>query len=184
MHCLGGGTGSGMGSLLLNHLREDYSNKVLQSMSVLSSPKVSDTVVEPYNVTLALHHLTENADMCMLIDNEALYNICLHRYKCKTPTYADLNYIATQALSGATCGLRFPGQLNHNLRKMATGMIPFPRLHYFSISQAPITPRSVMDERPLSASFLTTEMFSAENCLCTLDPQQGRFLSVKAHYRG
>ena len=30
------------------------------------SPKVSDTVVEPYNATLSVHQLVENADVCMV----------------------------------------------------------------------------------------------------------------------
>ena len=39
------------------------------------SPKVSDTVVEPYNATLSVHQLVENADEVMVLDNEALYDI-------------------------------------------------------------------------------------------------------------
>lgn len=48
--------------------------------------KVSDTVVEPYNATLSVHQLVENADEVMVIDNEALYNICLGTLKLPTPT--------------------------------------------------------------------------------------------------
>ncbi len=32
--------------------------------------QVSDTVVEPYNATLSLNQLVENADMCFTLDNE------------------------------------------------------------------------------------------------------------------
>jgi hypothetical protein len=39
---------------------------------VIPSPKVSDTVVEPYNAVLSFHQLVENADECFLLDNEAL----------------------------------------------------------------------------------------------------------------
>ncbi|GJV80039.1 tubulin beta-2 chain [Tanacetum coccineum] len=34
-------------------------------------------------------------------------------------------------MSGVTCCLRFPGQLNSDLRKLAVNLIPFPRLHFF-----------------------------------------------------
>jgi tubulin beta len=34
--------------------------------------QVSDTVVEPYNATLSIHQLVENADSCYTLDNEAL----------------------------------------------------------------------------------------------------------------
>lgn len=54
-HSLGGGTGSGLGSLIFSKIREEYPNKLLASYSVFPSPKVSDTVVEPYNATLTMH---------------------------------------------------------------------------------------------------------------------------------
>ena len=47
-----------------------------ETFSVIPSPKVSDTVVEPYNAVLSFHQLVENADECFLLDNEALYDIC------------------------------------------------------------------------------------------------------------
>jgi hypothetical protein len=34
------------------------------------SPKVSDTVVEPYNATLSVHQLVEHSDETFCIDNE------------------------------------------------------------------------------------------------------------------
>ena len=46
-HSLGGGTGSGMGTLLLVKLRDSYPDKITTTYSVYPSPKVSDTVVEP-----------------------------------------------------------------------------------------------------------------------------------------
>ena len=48
----------------------------MNTFSVVPSPKVSDTVVEPYNATLSVHQLVENTDETYCIDNEALYDIC------------------------------------------------------------------------------------------------------------
>ena len=75
-HSLGGGTGSGMGTLLLSKIREEYPDRLMNPFSVMPSPKVSDTVVEPYNATLSVHQLVENSDQTFCIDNEALYDIC------------------------------------------------------------------------------------------------------------
>jgi hypothetical protein len=47
MHSLGGGTGSGMGTLLLLKIRDGYPDRITTTYSVYPSPKVSDTVVEP-----------------------------------------------------------------------------------------------------------------------------------------
>jgi tubulin beta len=54
-HSLGGGTGAGMGTLLLSKIREEYPDRMMATFSVVPSPKVSDTVVEPYNATLSVH---------------------------------------------------------------------------------------------------------------------------------
>jgi tubulin beta len=42
----------------------------MATFSVVPSPKVSDTVVEPYNATLSVHQLVENSDETFCIDNE------------------------------------------------------------------------------------------------------------------
>ncbi|CAK9046074.1 unnamed protein product [Durusdinium trenchii] len=92
-HSLGGGTGAGMGTLLISKVREEYPDRIMETFSVIPSPKVSDTVVEPYNAAwrhsdslvqrqphdsavLSFHQLVENSDESFLLDNEALYDIC------------------------------------------------------------------------------------------------------------
>lgn len=59
---------------------------MMLTFSVFPSPKVSDTVVESYNTTLSVHQLVENADECMVLDNEALYDICFRTLKLTTPS--------------------------------------------------------------------------------------------------
>ena len=77
--------------------------------SACAHAQVSDTVVEPYNATLSVHQLVENADECMVLDNEALYDICFRTLKLTTPTFGDLNHLISAVMSGVTCCLRFPG---------------------------------------------------------------------------
>ena len=110
-HSLGGGTGSGMGTLLISKIREEYPDRIMNTFSVVPSPKVSDTVVEPYNATLSVHQLVENTDETFCIDNEALYDICFRTLKLTTPTYGDLNHLVSATMSGVTTCLRFPGQV-------------------------------------------------------------------------
>ena len=69
-HSLGGGTGAGMGTLLISKIREEFPDRMMATFSVVPSPKVSDTVVEPYNATLSVHQLVENSDETFCIDNE------------------------------------------------------------------------------------------------------------------
>ena len=146
-HSLGGGTGSGMGTLLISKIREEYPDRIMNTYSVVPSPKVSDTVVEPYNATLSVHQLVENTDETFCIDNEALYDICFRTLKLTTPTYGDLNHLVSLTMSGVTTCLRFPGQLNADLRKLAVNMVPFPRLHFFMPGFAPLTSRGSQQYR-------------------------------------
>merc|ERR1712146_580705 len=146
--------------------------------------KVSDTVVEPYNATLSVHQLVENADGVQVIDNEALYDICFRTLKLTTPTYGDLNHLVSAVISGVTCCLRFPGQLNADLRKLAVNMIPFPRLHFFMIGFAPLTSRGSQQYRALTVPELTQQMFYAKNMMAAADPRHGRYLTACALFRG
>ena len=67
-HSLGGGTGSGMGALLISKIRGEYSDRITETLSFILSPKLSGAVVEPHIAVLNFHQLVENADECMLLD--------------------------------------------------------------------------------------------------------------------
>ncbi|KAI0545094.1 beta tubulin [Xylaria curta] len=185
-HSLGGGTGSGMGTLLLSKVREEYPDRIMATYSVIPSPKVSDTVVEPYNATLSIHQLVENADETFCIDNDALHDICQRTLKIPSPSYGDLNHLISTVMSGVSTSLRFPGQLNSDLRKLAVNMVPFPRLHFFMVGYAPLT--SLMPGakafRHLTVQALTQQMFDPKNMMAASDFRNGRFLTCSAMFRG
>ena len=84
-----------MGTLLISKIREEYPDRMMLTFSVFPSPKVSDTVVEPYNATLSVHQLVENADECMVLDNEALYDICFRTLKLTTPSCKPLFIVSS-----------------------------------------------------------------------------------------
>ncbi|BGP21530.1 tubulin beta [Rhodotorula toruloides] len=183
-HSLGGGTGSGMGTLLISKIREEYPDRMMATFSVVPSPKVSDTVTEPYNATLSIHQLVENSDETFCIDNEALYDICFRTLKLTSPTHGDLNQLVSVVMSGITTCLRFPGQLNSDLRKLAVNMVPFPRLHFFMVGFAPLTAKGSQSFRAVTVPELTQQMFDAKNMMAASDPRHGRYLTVAAFYRG
>lgn len=183
-HSLGGGTGSGMGTLLISKIREEYPDRIMLTFSVVPSPKVSDSVVEPYNATLSIHQLVENTDEVMVLDNEALYDICFRTLKLQNPSYGDLNHLVCAAMSGTTCCLRFPGQLNSDLRKIAVNLVPFPRLHFFMVGFSPLTSRGSTAYRALSVAEITQQVFEPKNMMCAADPRHGRYLTCSTLYRG
>jgi tubulin beta len=183
-HSLGGGTGSGMGTLLVSKIREEFPDRMLCTYSVMPSPKVSDTVVEPYNATLSVHQLLENADEVFCIDNEALYDICFRTLRLQNPAYSDLNHLVSEVMSGITCCLRFPGQLNSDLRKLAVNLIPFPRLHFFLIGYAPLSSKAAAGFRSLTVPEVVQQMFDSKNMMAATDPRLGKYLTASVLFRG
>lgn len=68
-HSLGGGTGSGFGSRLLECVREEYPK--LAIVDVVVAPFASgDTPLQHYNTVLALHTAQQHADAVMFFDND------------------------------------------------------------------------------------------------------------------
>ena len=183
-HSLGGGTGSGMGTLLLSKIKEEFPDRMIMTYSVFPSANVSDTVTEPYNTTLSVNQLLENVDEVVVLDNEALCNICTQSLNLKTPSFSDMNELVSKAMSGITACLRYPGQLNSDLRKLAVNLIPFPRLHFFMTGYAPLTNSANSAFRQYSVAELTSQQFDAKNMMCACDPRRGRYLTAAAIFRG
>jgi len=104
--------------------------------------------------------------------------------KLSNPTYGDLNHLVSAVMSGVTTCLRFPGQLNADLRKLAVNMVPFPRLHFFMVGFAPLTSRGAQQYRAVSVPELTAQMFDSRNMMAACDPRHGRYLTVAAIFRG
>ncbi|KAI5474543.1 tubulin beta-1 chain [Pseudohyphozyma bogoriensis] len=184
LHSLGGGTGSGLGCLLISKLREEYPDSMISTFSVLPSPKISETVVEPYNATLSFHQLVENSDLTFCQDNEALYDVCGKALRKESPSYSDLNSLIANVMSGCTTTLRFPGQLNSDLRKLGTNMVPFPRLHFFMTGFAPLVAPGSASFAKMSVADLTSQLFSPANMLAASDPRLGKYLTVGVAFRG
>ena len=80
-----GGTGPDIRTLLMSNICEGYLDRIMETFSIILS-NVSEMVVEPYSAIISFHLLVENADECMLLDNEALYDICFRTPELTTPT--------------------------------------------------------------------------------------------------
>ncbi|KAK2096001.1 Tubulin beta-8 chain [Saguinus oedipus] len=172
-----------MGTLLMGKIQEEYPDRIINTFSVLPSPEVSDTVVESYNATLSVHQLIENADEMFCIDNEALHNICSRTLKLTTPTYGDLNHLVSATMTEVTTCLRFPGQQNVDLRKLAMNMVPFPWLHFMP-GFALLTSQGSQQYRALTMTQLTQQYLDAKNMMAACDSRHGRYLTVAAIFRG
>jgi len=139
---------------------------------------------EPYNATLSIHQLLENSDETFVIDNEALFSISHNVLKQKEPKYADLNWVISMVMSGITASLRFSGKLNGDLRKMGVNLVPFPRLHFFLLAQAPLFAPGQGAKVKLTVQELTDQMWSSRNFLSNVKSEDGKYLTASCAYRG
>ncbi|KJK63919.1 Tubulin C-terminal domain protein [Aspergillus parasiticus SU-1] len=180
IHSVGWGTGGGMGALLISRLRDEFPDRVITTFSVFPS-RVPDVVVEPYNVTLSMNRLIEDCDATFCIDNQAFVDACTGALGQCDPSHEDLNRLIAQAMSGVTACFRFPGQLNSDLRKLTTTMVPLPRLHFFTLGVSPLC-------RYTSESFnvprIIQQLFSSDNMTASGDEHIARGLSCLAIFRG
>jgi tubulin alpha len=67
--------------------------------------QVSTAVVEPYNSVLSTHSLLEHTDVAVMLDNEAVYDICRRSLDIERPTYTNLNRLVAQASSRVRLGV-------------------------------------------------------------------------------
>jgi tubulin beta len=183
-HSLGGGTGSGLGTLLLLRMRDHFPDRITCTFSVFPSTKVSDVVVEPYNAIFSIQQLLENSDETFVIDNESLFKISHNILKQPDPKYADLNYVISLVMSGITSSLRFSGKLNGDLRKMGVNLVPYPRLHFFLVSQAPLFAPGQAEKVRLCVDELMDQMWSPHHFLANVDGADGKFLTAAVIFRG
>merc|ERR1719193_208954 len=133
---------------------------------------------------LSSHQLIENSDQTFVIDNEALYNISHNVLKQTQPAYKDLNFLISCVMAGVTASLRFPGKLNGDLRKLGVNLVPFPRLHFFLIAQAPLASQDNKAYQKINVQELTNQCFSPSTFFSSVKPDDGKFMTASVLYRG
>ncbi|CAD8202344.1 unnamed protein product [Paramecium octaurelia] len=183
-HSVGGGTGSGFASLLLEAIHEEYGKKSKIGFAIFPSPKISSSIVEPYNTVLCESALIDHNDVCILFDNEAIYDICNRHLEIERCSYTNLNRIIAQVCSSLTLSLRFDGQLNSQLDDFQTNLVPYPKIHFMLSSYAPIVAAQKVYHEQLTISEITTSLFESQSMMVKCDPNHGKYMASSLYYRG
>ncbi|KAL1994230.1 hypothetical protein VTN49DRAFT_2899 [Thermomyces lanuginosus] len=139
LHSIAGGTGSGLGSYLLEHMNDRFPKKLIQTYSVFPDSQAADVVVNPYNSLLALRRLTQNADSVVVLDNGALSRIVADRLHVQEPSFQQTNQLVSTVMSASTTTLRYPGYMHNDLVGIIASLIPTPRCHFLVTSYTPFT---------------------------------------------
>lgn len=141
-HSIAGGTGSGMGSYLLENLNDRFPKKLIQTYSVFPNQTRSgdsDVIVQPYNSILTMKRLILHADCVVVLDNTALNRIVTDNLHIASPTVEQMNGLVSTVMAASTATLRYPGYMNNDLMGMLASLIPTPRCHFVCAGYTPTT---------------------------------------------
>jgi len=128
-HSLGGGTGAGLGSRILESLRDELGCRFLASAAV--APFSQGSPLQSYNTVLSLAHIDEYADMAIIFHNEDITQSLLKEGKMKKLDQARIGFGEINGVIGrALAGALFPLQLgkrkwrHHSLMDLVTSVCP------------------------------------------------------------
>merc|ERR1711970_275078 len=186
-HAVGGGTGSGLGALILERIAVDYRKKSKIGYEIYPSPKISTCIVEPYNAMLSTHWLLDHTEVSLMLDNEAIYGICQKQLDIDRPSYLQLNMLISKVISSMTASLRFDGELNVDLGEFQTNLVPFPRLHFMTTALAPVISKKKASHEAQTAREITDTCFQPVNMLvkyADFDPVEDKYMAISINYRG
>lgn len=93
LHSIAGGTGSGLGSYMLERMNDRFPKKLIHTYSVFPDGQAADVVVNPYNSLLTMRRLTQDADSVVVLDNGALSRIVADRMHVQEPSFQQTNQL-------------------------------------------------------------------------------------------
>ncbi|TYH38201.1 hypothetical protein ES332_D12G094600v1 [Gossypium tomentosum] len=173
-NAVGGGTGSGLGSLLLERLSVDYGKKSKLGFTMYPSPQVSTSVVEPYNSVLSTIPFWNTQMLpCYLITKP---------FMIFAGALLKLSVPLTPTLT--VWFLRFDGDLNVDVTEFQTNLVPYPRIHFMLSSYAPVISAEKTYHEQLSVAEITSSAFEPSSMMAKCDPRHGEYMACCLMYRG
>uniref|UniRef100_A0A1I8FCH9 Tubulin domain-containing protein n=1 Tax=Macrostomum lignano TaxID=282301 RepID=A0A1I8FCH9_9PLAT len=169
LHSMGGGTGSGLGTAILQLLRDQYPEVYRWFVTAVYPSEDDDVITSPYNSVLAMRCLTDYADCVMPIDNACLAGIA--QRQGRQAIRRDEQHSGQPAAEPHG----FRPLLRHaerDLNEISMNLVPFPRLHYLLGRAESAVPRPCRPGgriRPFNESFgKEAQLFSARAAIASL----------------
>lgn len=187
---IGGGTGSGLGSLITEHVKDEFPKQLVFNYTIVPGEHIgSEAVVQPINATLAVPSLVNFSDMTICADNHHLYQICDKTLRLEAPIYDDINSLLAKVISGISCPYRFPSTSYIGWKSMSCVMVPTPKLHFFIPGFVPLNSRGVQCYRTFSVHDITYQMLNLQHVMQgpgidRADYIGGKCITALALYRG
>eukprot|EP01087_Luapelamoeba_hula_P005251 TRINITY_DN15326_c0_g1_i1.p1 TRINITY_DN15326_c0_g1~~TRINITY_DN15326_c0_g1_i1.p1 ORF type:complete len:447 (+),score=41.95 TRINITY_DN15326_c0_g1_i1:32-1372(+) len=173
-HSVAGGTGSGLGSYLLEQLTDRYPKKLMQTYSVFPD---ADVNVHAYNSLLTLKRLVLNADSVVVVDNPAMNRLIGDKRDFAEKSFTPVNALISQVMAASTATLRYPGYTNNTLTSLLSGLIATPRCHFLTTSLTPLA-HEITGQRRTTVLAVLTNLLQPKNLMVQADVRSGCYISV------
>lgn len=176
-HSVAGGTGSGVGSYLVEHLGDAYPKAVRLTYSVFTDFKSGDTALHPFNTVLTLRRLIQHADGVVVLDNHALSAISHDTLDMKN--FGEVNNLISMVMAATTATLRFPSYSNSSLVEILAPLIPTPNLHFLLTGFTPIiTDNARQVVRKTSVIDVVGRLLEQKNIMVSAPVRDGNYISI------
>ena len=121
--------------------------------------------------------------MAVMLDNEAVYDICRRSLDIERPTYTNLNRLIAQVISSLTASLRFDGALNVDVTEFQTNWC---RTREFTscCPRTPVISAEKAYHEQLSVAEITNSAFEPSSMMAKCDPRHGKYMACCLMYRG
>lgn len=188
-HSIAGGTGSGLGSLLLERLEDRFPKKLITTFSVFpNTENVSDVVVQPYNSILSMKRLTQHADCTVLLDNAAVNRIAAEKLHVANPNFAQANQLISTVMAAMTSTIRMPGYFYNDMSSIVSALAPVKNCHYAIAGYTPFCADSVDNAkitRKTSVFDVMRRLLQPKNLTASIAPsRRSAYLSIWGVIRG
>ncbi|KRX72646.1 Tubulin gamma-1 chain, partial [Trichinella sp. T6] len=153
-HSIAGGTGSGLGSYILERFGDRFPKKLIQTYSVFPNQDEASDVV---------------------LDNTALNRIAVERLHIDTPSFSQINSLVSTIMSASTSTLRYPGYMDNNLLSLLSSLIPSLKLHFLITGYTPLTTdANVTNIRKTSVMDVMRRLLQPENMMVSNIPLKSK----------
>jgi tubulin gamma len=180
IHSIAGGTGSGLGSFMLEKLNDRFPKKIIQTYSVFpNQDQTNDVVVQPYNSLLTLKRLSLNADCVVVLDNTSLNRIAEDRLGLQSASIQQTNSLVSTVMAASTATLRYPGYMNNDLVGMLASLIPTPRCHFLMTGYTPmVIEKHVSSVKKTTVMDVMRRLLQTKNIMVSASTKKGVYISI------
>ena len=187
----GKGSGSGLSSLLLEEISDNYKN--IQKFCFPIYPDIDDNYELPidyFNSVLSINSSIQYSNIDFIFQYQAINDILKNKFKIFEYSLNRLNILLSQVISSITCPLRYYSYINNNhdnamiMSDYNSWLIPFPKQHFILSSYAPLWPRELLRFEECSIKSITNQTFSKYSMFAKGNEKENRFISCGLIYRG